>query len=122
LIAGGGGIPRLSRLIGPGMSRHMCLTAEIIEADEALARGIVSAVVPVDELESAVDAMVGRIAGLAPIAVAQIKRVLLSAEEGSLSASIAAEAQACALCMATQDYQEGTKAFLEKRKPRFSGT
>jgi enoyl-CoA hydratase/carnithine racemase len=122
LIAGGGGIPRLSRLIGPGMSRHMCLTAEIIEADQALARGIVSAVVPVDELESAVDAIAGRIAGLAPIAVAQIKRVLLSAEEGSLSASIAAEAQACALCMATQDYQEGTKAFLEKRKPRFSGT
>ncbi|MBX3553108.1 MAG: enoyl-CoA hydratase/isomerase family protein [Pseudolabrys sp.] len=121
LIAGGGGIPRLAKLAGPGVARHMCLTAEIIEANQALARGIVTAVVPADELETAVSRLTDRIAELAPIAVAQIKRVLESAGEANLAGAIAAEAQACALCMATDDYKEGTAAFLEKRKAQFSG-
>lgn len=121
LIAGGGGIPRLAKLAGPGVARHMCLTAEIIEANQALDRGIVSAVVPVEELEAAVSKLTDRIADLAPIAVAQIKRVLESAGESNLASAVAAEAQACALCMATDDYQEGTKAFIEKRKARFVG-
>lgn len=121
LIAGGGGIPRLAKLAGPGVARHMCLTAEIIDASQALNRGIVTAVVPVDELGAAVNRLTDRIAELAPVAVAQIKRVLESAGDDSLAGAVAAEAQACALCMATDDYKEGTAAFLEKRKAQFAG-
>jgi enoyl-CoA hydratase len=121
LIAGGGGIPRLAKLAGPGIARHMCLTAEIIEANQALDRGIVTAVVPVDELEAAINRLTDRIADLAPVAVAQIKRVLETTGDGNLSGAVAAEAQACALCMATEDYKEGTAAFLEKRKAQFVG-
>lgn len=121
LIAGGGGIPRLAHLAGPGIARHMCLTAEIINADQALERGIVSAVVPVEELEAEISRLADRIADLAPIAVAQVKRVLESAGEGNLASSVAVEAQACALCMATDDYKEGTAAFIEKRKAQFVG-
>ena len=121
LIAGGGGVPRLARLAGPGIARHMCLTAEIINADQALERGIVSAVVPVEELEAEISRLTDRIADLAPIAVAQVKRVLESAGEGNLAGAVAVEAQACALCMATADYKEGTMAFLEKRKAHFVG-
>lgn len=121
LIAGGGGIPRLARLAGIGVARQMCLTAEIIDANTALDRGIVSSVVAAEELEAAAAQMAERIAGLAPIAIAQIKRVLESAEHGSLAAAIITEAQGCALCAATEDYKEGTTAFLEKRAPQFQG-
>lgn len=121
LIAGGGGIPRLTRLAGIGVARQMCLTAEIIEAKTALERGIVSSVVAVDELEPAAAQMAERIAGLAPLAIAQIKRVLESADEGSLASAVAMEAQGCALCAATEDYREGIKAFLEKRSLQFLG-
>lgn len=121
LIAGGGGIPRLAKLAGPGVARHMCLTAEIIDAAQALERGIVTAVAPVAELAAAIDRLTDRIAELAPVAVAQIKRVLECAGDDTLAGAVAAEAQACALCMATDDYKEGTAAFLEKRKAQFAG-
>lgn len=122
LIAGGGGIPRLAKLAGAGIARQDArLTAEIIDANQALDRGIVTAVVPADELEAAVSRLTDRIADLAPVAVAQIKRVLELAGHDNLAGAVAAEAQACALCMATDDYKEGTAAFLEKRKAQFAG-
>jgi len=121
LIAGGGGIPRLTKLAGPGIARHMCLSAEIIDAKQALDRGIVTAVVPVDELEATANQLTDRIAELAPVAVAQIKRVLEFSGDSGLAGAVTMEAQACALCMATEDYKEGTAAFLEKRKAQFSG-
>lgn len=121
LIAGGGGIPRLAHLAGQGTARQMCLTAEIIDATTALNRGIVTAVVEPEELDRTALDMAERIAALAPVAVAQIKRVMESTSAGNLAAAIAAEAQACAVCMETADYLEGTAAFLEKRPARFIG-
>jgi enoyl-CoA hydratase len=121
MIAGGGGIPRLARIAGPGMARHMCLTAEIIDAKTALDRGIVTDVVADGELERRAADVAGRIAALAPIAVAQIKSVLAAADESGLAGAIATEAQGCALCAGTHDYREGTQAFLEKRPARFAG-
>lgn len=121
LIAGGGGIPRLANLAGPAIARQMCLTAEILDAKTALDRRIVTAVVEPEQLESTVTGVTERIAALAPIAVAQIKRVIETAATGDLADAIAAEAQACALCMATEDYREGTAAFLEKRPAKFVG-
>jgi enoyl-CoA hydratase len=121
LIAGGGGIPRLARIAGPGVARHMCLTAEIIDARTALDRGIVTDVVADGELERRAADVAGKIAALAPIAVAQVKRVLAAADESGLGGAIAIEAQGCASCVATHDYKEGTQAFLEKRPAQFAG-
>jgi enoyl-CoA hydratase/carnithine racemase len=121
LVAGGGGIPRLASLVGPGLARHMCLTAEIVDAAAAFERGIVSALHDDDQLEQEALRLTERIASLAPFAVSQIKRVLGGEGASSLADAIKLEAQACALCMGTKDFQEGTAAFLEKRSPEFNG-
>ena len=121
LIAGGGGIPRLARLAGQGVAAHMCLTAEIIDAKTALDRRIVTGVVAPSDLETEVTRLAGRIAELAPIAIAQAKSVLIKSADISLASAVAIEAQGCALCVGTNDYQEGTRAFLEKRPAKFSG-
>ncbi len=121
LTAGGGGLPRLARLSGPGIARHMGLTAEIIDAPTALARHIVTSVVDPTELEAEAMRLADRIAMLAPIAVAQVKRVLDASTDASLETAISIEAQACALCITSADYQEGTRAFLEKRPASFTG-
>lgn len=121
LIAGGGGIPRLTRIAGPAMARYMSLTAEIIDARTALERGIVASVVAADELEAEATRIAERISTLAPIALAQTKRVLNASEDGSIASAIAIEAQGCAVCIGTEDYKEGTLAFLERRAARFTG-
>ena len=99
----------------------MGLTAEIIDAPTALARHIVTSVVDPTELEAEAMRLADRIAMLAPIAVAQVKRVLDASTDASLETAISIEAQACALCMTSADYQEGTRAFLEKRPASFTG-
>lgn len=121
LIAGGGGIPRLARLAGPGLAAHMCLTAEIIDANTALDRRIVTSVVAASDLEAEATRLAVRISELAPIAIAQAKRVLIASGDGSLASAVGIEAQGCAVCVGTSDYREGTRAFLEKRAPAFTG-
>lgn len=120
LVSGGGGIPRLARLVGPGIAGHLCLSAEIVDAETALSYGIVSKVVAPDALHDYVRELTGKIATLAPLAVAQAKRVL-SAGAADLEAAVALEAQACALCVATEDWKEGAAAFLDKRPSAFVG-
>jgi enoyl-CoA hydratase len=121
LIAGGGGIPRLARLVGQGVAAHMCLTAEIIDAKTALSHRIVTGVVAASDLETEVTRLAGRIAELAPLAIAQTKKVLIASGDSRLANAVVIEAQGCALCVGTIDYQEGTRAFLEKRAAKFTG-
>jgi enoyl-CoA hydratase len=121
LVSGGGGMPRLARITGTGVARHMCLTAEIIDASTALDRGIVTVVVSADDLESEANRLAERLASLAPIALEQVKRVLAASNDSSLDGAIAVEADACSICVETEDYKEGTQAFLEKRPAKFAG-
>jgi enoyl-CoA hydratase/carnithine racemase len=121
IMPGAGGTQRLTRAVGKYHAMRLTLTGEVIGADEAFAMGIVSKVVDdVGVLDEAV-AMARHIAGLPPVAVAQIKEVVIQGEDASLSAGLMLERKALQLLFATADKKEGMQAFLEKRSPRYSG-
>jgi len=91
------------------------------DAAEALRLGVANKVVPLAELDAAVDALVGRILRGPKEAYAEIKRLLNQSPDQSLDAQLQLEAEAFARCAARADFDEGIGAFLDKRKPRFNG-
>jgi 2-oxoglutaroyl-CoA hydrolase len=121
MIPGSGGTQRLVRLIGIGRAKDVIMRGRRIGAEEALALGLVTEVVPADELDGAVDRLLGELAELSPLALATVKRVLNLAEETPLHAGLQAEGLAFGLLRSTHDFKEGVEAFGEKRKPRFEG-
>lgn len=121
MIPGAGGIQRLARVAGKALAMQLALTGQPIDAETALAAGIV---VEVDEPESALARAVeiaAIIASKPPLAVRAAKAAVLRAFEVPLSEGLAADRQAFALLAATDDRNEGIAAFLEKRPPRFTG-
>ena len=121
IIPGGGGTQRLARAVGKYKAMKICLTGELFSAKEAFDMGLVSELVPDTEVEKRALAMAQQIAGLAPLAVQQIKEVLLAGQDASLDAALRLETKAIQLLFASQDQKEGMAAFIEKRKPRFQG-
>jgi enoyl-CoA hydratase len=121
LMPGYAGSQRLPRLVGRGRALEMLLTGNPIGADEALRIGLVNRVVPAAELEAAGRALAAELAGKAPVAV----RYILDAVSAGLDMSLADgqdyEATLFGLIASTEDMREGTRAFLEKRSPRFTG-
>jgi enoyl-CoA hydratase len=120
IIPGYGGTQRLARLIGRGRAMEMILTGVQIDAQEALAAGLVSRVFPAPELMSRARAMASLIASVGQIAVRMALKAVNMTEEVSLSEGEKLEASLFGLCCGTQDFREGTTAFLEKRKPHFT--
>jgi enoyl-CoA hydratase len=118
---GGGGTQRLTRAIGKYKSMKYCLTGELFGAREAFDMGLVSEVVPDAEVEKRAVELAIQIAGLAPLAVQQIKEVILAGQEASLDTALRLETKAIQLLFASQDQKEGMAAFIEKRKPNFQG-
>jgi enoyl-CoA hydratase len=121
VIPGFGGTQRLARRVGIGMARELIYSGEIIGADRALAIGLVNAVIAKDELLPRVRALATTIADKAPLAVAQAKRAMLRGADRDLTAAAELEAQAFATLFGTSDQKEGMKAFVEKRKPEYTG-
>ncbi|HEY8313538.1 MAG TPA: enoyl-CoA hydratase-related protein, partial [Candidatus Baltobacteraceae bacterium] len=119
LIPGYGGSQRMTRLVGRGMSMYLCLTGEIVDANEALRIGLVQRVVPQAELLDAARKIAKTIAGKAPLAIEACKRAINGGAHLALSDALELEALEFGALVNTNDFKEGTSAFLEKRTPDF---
>jgi len=121
LIPGYGGTQRTARLVGRGMTMYLCLTGEMIDAEEALRIGLVQRVVPPASLLEEARRIAGLIASKAPLAIAAAKRAIRDGENVPLDQGLALEALHFAVVTDSRDFHEGTSAFLEKRKAAFTG-
>ena len=121
LIPGYGGSQRTTRLLGKGMALYLCLTGEIVDAREALRIGLVDRVVPLAELMEEAHRIAGAIATKAPLAVAACKRAIYRGAHLALADALEVEAMEFGLLVDSKDFREGTSAFLEKRKPAWTG-
>ncbi len=121
IIAGYGGTQRLARELGRARALEVILTAGTIDAEDALRLGLVNRVVPSSELLPAAEALAREIAQLAPLAIRACLQAVVRGSELPLEEGLALEAKLFASLFATEDMREGTRAFLEKRKPVFKG-
>jgi enoyl-CoA hydratase len=121
IIPGAGGTQRLPRIVGLGRAKEMILTGARWDARQALEAGLVSRVVPRAELMSAARAMAEQVLALGPLAVRLAKAAVNASAQMPLAAGLAFESTAQAVTFESRDKLEGTSAFLEKRKPRFTG-
>jgi len=120
VIPGYGGTQRLPQLIGKGRAMEMIMTAGMITADEAYRAGLVNHVVPQPELLGFVKSLAQRIMKNSPMAISQaIKAVNANFKDGV--DGFETEIKSFGKCFGTEDFKEGTSAFLEKRKPEFNG-
>jgi enoyl-CoA hydratase/carnithine racemase len=121
IIPGGGGTQRLPRLVGRGKALEMILTGMRIPAAEALRIGLVERVVPVAELPAAAQGLARTLAEKAPVALRYAKEAVVGGLGLALEDGIRLENDLATLLRTTEDRVEGAKAFVEKRKPRWTG-
>lgn len=122
IMPGAGGTQRLTRAVGKFRAMYLCLTGESMSGEEAYQMGLVSVLTEDDEVMPRALKIAEQIARLPPIAVAFIKEAILTGPDAPLSAALAFERKALQLLFATNDKHEGMQAFLEKRKPHFTGS
>jgi enoyl-CoA hydratase len=121
IIPGYGGSQRLARLCGKGAAHEICLTGEMISAEEAQRIGLVNRVYEPAELLPAAEAIAKKIIEKAPLAVKYCMEAIERGAEMPQDEGLFLEATLFGLCCATEDMREGTKAFLEKRAAHFKG-
>src|SRR5262249_28077158 len=116
------GIKRLVDVVGPSFAKEIFYTARQFDAEEARAMGLVNRVVPAAELEAYVQNYADTISQNAPLTVNSVKYIVGEAVKEDSKRNIARCAELVKQCFASNDYAEGRKAFMEKRKPVFTGS
>ncbi len=118
---GAGGTQRLTRLVGKSKAMEMILTGRLMDAAEAERSGLVSRVVPADQLLEEAMKAAKKIASLSPVSVMLTKEMVEAAYETTLSQGVTFERRLFHSMFALEDQKEGMGAFVEKRKPAFKG-
>jgi enoyl-CoA hydratase len=121
ILPGYGGTQRLARLCGKGAAQELCLTGEMISAEEAQRIGLVNHIYEPAELLPAAESMAKKIIANAPVAVKYAMEAIERGVEMPQEEGLFLEATLFGLACATEDMREGTKAFLEKRPAKFAG-
>jgi enoyl-CoA hydratase len=119
IIPGYGGTQRLARLIGSGRAMEMILTGDMVDANEALRVGLVNKVFPLSELKSKAFEIAQKINSKGQQAIRLAIKAVKATDKMNLQEGLDFEAVLFAMCCGTDDFKEGTLAFLEKRKPAF---
>lgn len=121
IIPGFGGTQRLSRLVGKGMAKELCMTGVMIDAREAKEIGLVNKVFPPDKLWEETMKTAKVLASKGKVSMRAVKRCIDQGFDLDVNTGCRMESDAFGLCMASPDGKEGMSAFLEKRKPAFKG-
>lgn len=121
VIPGAGGTQRLTRAVGKALAMEMILNNRTLSAQEALGLGLVNRVVPVNDYLDEALKLAEEIASRAPLAVRAAKKMINASYESSLTDGLAAEKRTFYNLFNTDDQKEGMKAFIEKRKPNWTG-
>lgn len=122
IVPGFGGSQRLSRLVGRAKAKELCMTGEMIDAQQAKELGLAAKVFPADALMAETMKVAGQLAAKSASALRAVKQIVDRGAEVDLKSGCALEAEAFAVCFAGRDAKEGVAAFLEKRKADFRGT
>jgi len=121
ITPGYGGTQRLPRIVGKGNALYILLTGEHVGAADALRMGLVSKVVPADQLQAEAEKLMKTIVAKGPLAVALTIEAVNRGLETTLEEGLRIEADAFGLVASSADMKEGLTAFLEKRPARFTG-
>jgi len=117
IIPGAGGTQRLPRVVGSGWARHLILTGEMINAETALSIGLVTKLVPKDELLGATEKLAKSLSRKSPMGIRSAIKCINMSETSDMPTGLAYEQKAWAFLFSGSDRAEGMKAFLEKRRP-----
>ncbi len=122
IMPGFGGTQRLTRLVGRARAKDLCMTGEQIGAQEAREWGMVARVMEADSLWDKTMEIASALAGKGAVALRATKQTIDRGTEADLRTGCTLELDAFSTCFASRDAKEGARAFLEKRKPSFSGS
>jgi enoyl-CoA hydratase len=119
IIPGYGGTQRLTRLIGKGLAMEYILTGDLIPAEEAFRIGLVNKIYPAEELLTKANELAEKIIEKGSIAISAAIKGINAFDNSSMLDGLKVEAEQFGICCETDEFKEGTTAFLEKRKPNF---
>ncbi len=121
ILPGAGGTQRLRNLVGQGKAMEMILTGEPVSAQEAYEIGLVNKVVPLDKLMEKAMSMAKKIAEKSPVVTKLAKRAIQNGADLPIDTGLLIEILSQSVVFSTKDHLEGINAFLEKRKPEYTG-